>query len=205
MLLERFDKVAYVDIDVHHGDGVQWIWYDDTRALTCSIHQDGRTLYPGTGGVEETGKDYTAINVPLAPGTSGDVWLWAFEEVIMKGLSKFAPGAIVLQMGTDAHRLDPLARLNLRVQDWLVAIKMVKSFGVPIVAVGGGGYNLTTVPRMWVAACLTLTGQPIPETLPTELAEKWNVSAFLDSEEGDQNLGREEAEGVVRWHRRFGS
>ncbi len=75
ILRDRFDRVAYVDIDVHQGDGVQWIFYEDPTVLTCSIHEDGRTLWPGTGGVEETGVDFTSLNVPVEAGTTADVWL----------------------------------------------------------------------------------------------------------------------------------
>ncbi len=113
ILLERFERVAYVDIDVHHGDGVQWIFYGEPRVLTCSIHEDGRTLFPGTGGLEETGVEFTSFNVPIAARTSGDVWLDAFRQTIPAALEAFGTEAIVLQMGTDAHFLDPLAPLEM--------------------------------------------------------------------------------------------
>ncbi|KAA0238247.1 MAG: hypothetical protein EDM74_07325, partial [Armatimonadetes bacterium] len=123
-----------------------FVW-DDPSVLTCSIHEDGRYLYPGTGAVEETGPAYAAVNVPLPPGTTGDTWLWAFEQGILPALEAFAPEALVLQMGTDAHFLDPLAHLNVAAQDWLEAVRLVKEAGLPIVALGGGGYSLDTVPR----------------------------------------------------------
>lgn len=199
ILRERFERVAYVDIDVHHGDGVQWLWYDDPSVLTCSIHQDGRTLYPGTGGVEETGAEHSSVNVPMAPGTTGDVWLWAFEEVIMAALRRFQPQAIVLQMGTDAHFSDPLARLQVTAREWTGAVRMVRDFGVPIVAVGGGGYAITAVPRMWAAACLTLCAVQVPENLPEDLDTTWNMPYFFDAPVGSGE-GRDYAESVVRWH-----
>ncbi len=198
ILLEKFERVAYVDIDVHHGDGVQWLWYDDPRVLTCSIHQDGRTLYPGTGFVEETGEAFTSVNVPLWPGTTGDVWLWAFEEGVLPFLAAFEPQAIVLQMGTDAHFLDPLAHLQVSAQEWLRAVDLVKAVGAPIVAVGGGGYNLTTVPRMWAAATLTLAGIAFEDEIPADLAERWEMPRFFDAAlPGPRGIGKEHAEQAV--------
>lgn len=198
VLLEKFERVAYVDIDLHHGDGVQWIWYDDPRVLTYSIHQDGRTLFPGTGFVEETGADFTSINVPLAPGTTGENWLWAFELTALPALERFKPGAIVLQMGTDAHFLDPLGHLQAAAQDWLAVIRHVQALGIPLVAVGGGGYNLTTVPRMWTAATLTLMGIPFEDEIPQDLAEKWNMPYYFDPDPPG-GIGKQEAERVVTW------
>lgn len=198
ILRERFERVAYVDIDVHHGDGVQWIFYDDPTVLTCSIHQDPRTLYPGTGFVGETGVAHTALNVPLAPNTTGDVWLWAFENGIVPALERFRPEAIVLQMGTDSHFLDPIARLLNTALEWVRAVDLVRCLGKPIVALGGGGYDLTTVPRMWVAACLTLAKKSVPECIPEPLAGEWGVDRFFDERApGPTGSGREHAEQVV--------
>lgn len=197
VLRERFARVAYVDIDLHHGDGVQALFYDDPTVLTASIHQDGRTLYPGTGFVEETGAHFTSINVPLMPYTTGDAWLWAFENGILPALSAFEPEAIVLQMGTDPHPFDPLGHLRVSVQHWLGAVERVRDLGVPIVALGGGGYNLSTVPRMWVAAILTLAGLPIPERLPEDLGAEWDAPTYLDADP-PTGSGWEDAQFVVR-------
>jgi acetoin utilization protein AcuC len=199
ILLERFDRVAYVDIDVHHGDGVQWIYYEEPRVLTCSIHEEGRTLFPGTGFVEETGAEFSSLNVPVMAYTTGDVWLDAFERGILPGLERFQPQAIVLQLGTDTHRDDPLGHVKSDVQSWVTAVRRVMEFKVPIVAVGGGGYNLTTVPRMWAAACLTLGGVEFEDRIPPDLAEAWGMPTFFDPEPEAQGIGREYAEGVVDW------
>jgi len=198
VLRERFDRVAYVDIDVHHGDGVQWMFYDDPHVLTCSIHESGRSLFPSTGWVEETGEAFTSLNVPLERDTTGDVWLWAFREGILAALEAFRPEAIVLQMGTDAHVLDPLGHLRVGVEDWWCAVRLIRDFGVPIVAVGGGGYNLTTVPRMWVGAILTLLGRPIPTTIPDEIPAEWGLPSFFDREAAGEGLRREEAEATIQ-------
>jgi acetoin utilization protein AcuC len=198
ILRESFDRVAYVDIDVHHGDGVQGIFYDDPTVLTCSIHQDGRTIYPGTGFVDETGADFSAINVPLAPGTTGDAWLDAFDQTIIPAIRAFRPGAIVLQMGTDAHFQDRLGHLRLTAQEWLQAVAAVRSLGLPVVALGGGGYTLTTVPRMWAAACLTLGKIEFGDALPSDLVDELEVDRFFDAEPPlPRDQGRVQAERVV--------
>jgi acetoin utilization protein AcuC len=200
ILLERFEKVAYVDIDVHHSEGVQWLWQHDPRVLVCNIHQDGRTLFPGTGFPDDRGEHFTIINMPVAPGTSGDVWLWAFEHAILPALERFDPQAIVLQMGTDSHWLDPLARVENSAQEWLAAVEGVQKLGKPIVALGGGGYNLTTVPRMWAAACLTLAGLEFENAIPADLAEAWGTPTFFDPEPLEpRGCGRLHAEQVVEW------
>lgn len=183
ILRERFERVLYIDIDLHHGDGVQWLFYDDPSVVTLSIHQDGRTLYPGTGFVDETGADFSSINIPLPPRTTGEVWLHAFSTVIPLVLERHQPQAIVLQMGSDPHRLDPLGHLECLAQHWVEAVRLVRDTGLPIVAVGGGGYNLTTVPRMWVAAILTLSGIPVPESVPDSIPAEWGMTTFFDSDD----------------------
>lgn len=199
ILRDRFDRVAYVDIDLHHGDGVQWLFYDDPSVLTCSIHQSGRTLYPGTGFVEETGAEFTSVNVPLAPHTAGDAWLWAFEHSVLPALEQYAPQAIVLQMGCDPHFDDPLGHLDVSVQHWLGAVSRVRDLGLPLVALGGGGYQKANVPRMWTGAVLTLLGRDVPEIQPAGVDDDLAGRPFLDPEPLDPSpsSARSEAEGVV--------
>ncbi|MBS1719081.1 MAG: acetoin utilization protein AcuC [Armatimonadetes bacterium] len=180
VLRDRFARVAYVDIDVHHGDGVQWIFYDDPSVLTISIHEDGRTLWPRTGGTEETGRLFSSFNIPLEAKTTGDVWLWAFKETAIPALRAFQPEAIVLQMGVDTHFADKLGHLNNTAQEWLEAVIAIKELGVPIVALGGGGYTITNVPRMWAAACLTLSDIPFDHAVPADLAEAWDMPRYFD-------------------------
>lgn len=180
VLKERFDRIVYVDIDVHHGDGVQAIYEHDPKVLTCSIHQMARGFYPGTGRVEESSVDYSAVNVPLPPETTGDTWLWAFREGILPVIERFQPQALVLQLGTDAHFSDPLARLLVTAQEWREAVADLAKFGLPTVALGGGGYNLQSVPRMWVGAVLVLSGLPVPELVPAPFGELWGMPRFDD-------------------------
>lgn len=198
ILRERLDRVAYVDVDVHHGDGVQWIYYEDPTVLTCSIHETGRTLFPATGFEDENGPCWTSLNVPLEPHTSGDVWLWAFRETVLPALEHFRPQAIVLQMGTDTHFSDPLGHLEVSAQEWLDSIRALQAIGLPIVALGGGGYNLSTVPRMWACAVLTLSNIPFSNDIPNELAEDWGMASFFDPEpHSGRGRGRVEAERIV--------
>ena len=189
ILRERFGRVAYVDIDVHHGEGVQWIFYDDANILTASIHEDGTTLYPGCGFVDETGVDFSALNVPVKAKTSGDVWLRAFEQGILTGIERWQPEAIVLQLGADTHYLDRLGHIRSTQNYWLTAVKHIAALGLPIVALGGGGYNMTTVPRMWTSAVLTLAGLPFDDQIPDHLAAEWGVKTFSDPE-GSVELGQ---------------
>jgi acetoin utilization protein AcuC len=198
ILRERFDRIAYVDIDLHHGDGVQALFFDDPTVMTCSIHETGRRLYPGTGFVEERGAGDTAVNVPLEPFTTGDVWLWAFENGIMPALRRFEPQAVVLQMGTDPHFLDPLGHLQVAAQEWLEAVKMVQSLGLPTVAVGGGGYELSCVPRMWASAVMTLSSVPYDDAIPTTVPREWGMGSFQDMGlPMPRNQGKAEAERAV--------
>lgn len=198
VLRERFDRIAYVDIDLHHGDGVQALFFDDPTVLTCSIHETGRRLYPGTGFVEERGAEDTSVNVPLEPFTTGDVWLWAFENGILPALRRFGPQAIVLQMGTDPHFLDPLGHLQVAAQEWLEAVRLVQSIGLPIVAVGGGGYDLTCVPRMWASAVMTLSGVTFSDSIPSSVPNEWGMRTFADPElPQPRDQGRADAESAV--------
>jgi len=198
ILRERFDRVAYVDIDVHHGDGVQWIFYDDPSVLTCSIHEEGRTLFPGTGGLDETGAEFSSFNVPMQARTSGDVWLEAFLNTIPAAVEAFGAQAVVLQLGTDTHVLDPLGHIRCAQQHWLAAVSEVRSWNLPTVAVGGGGYNLLTVPRMWTSACLTLGDVPYDDKVPEDLAAQWQMPTFADHDIHEEGIGFAYAEQVVR-------
>lgn len=182
-LRRKYARVAYVDIDVHHGDGVQELFYSDPSVLTVSLHESGKTLFPGTGFVTEIGEAEGkgfSVNLPYAPGTTGDVWLEAWREGVLPILKAFEPEAILLQLGTDAHYLDPLAHVCLTAQEWLEAVKDVKALDVPIVAVGGGGYNMTTVARMWTLAAAELAGIELKDATPSTYAFRRDVPTLTD-------------------------
>lgn len=177
-------RVAYVDVDTHHGDGVQAFFYDDPRVLTISLHESGRYLFPGTGFTSEIGSGDalgTALNVPLEPGTPGDVWLDAFDAVVPDALDVFAPEILVTQLGCDTHDTDPLAHLSLVTDDYMqVAARLHRlahdHAGGRWVAVGGGGYQaVRVVPRAWTIYFAELAGIELPHEVPWDwmhLAER---------------------------------
>lgn len=152
------ERVLYLDVDVHHGDGVQWIFYDEPRVVTLSLHQSGRYLYPGTGFEDETGSGRargTAANVPLLPMTGEADYLWALERSLTELAAAFRPTLLVTQLGADTHWGDPLANLGLTMPAYPVMAKLIhetaRTFcGDRWVATGGGGYQYdTVVPRVW--------------------------------------------------------
>lgn len=185
VLKQKFRRIVYVDIDVHHGDGVQWLYYRDPQVLTISIHETGLFLFPGTGNPEEIGDEegrgYSA-NIAVGHYSDDETWWWAFQQVIPTLFNWFRPEVVVLQMGADPHFSDPLAHLSLTTQGWLRAVQWIMQQGVPIVALGGGGYSLSSVARMWTMALAVLKGQPVPERIPPQFALYEQVQTLSDPE-----------------------
>jgi acetoin utilization protein AcuC len=194
-LQRKFARVAYVDIDVHHGDGVQELFYDDPSVLTISLHESGDYLFPGTGYTYEVGEGAGvgySVNLPFAPYTTDDIWLEAWRASALPILKAYDPDAILLQLGTDTHEFDPLAHLCLTAQGWLEAVRDVQALGKPIVAVGGGGYNLTTVPRMWTLAVTTLAGIAVHDTVPETYADRDRIPTLTDHHTPQVNFRQSE-------------
>ncbi|HLL09053.1 MAG TPA: acetoin utilization protein AcuC [Nocardioidaceae bacterium] len=169
-------RVGYVDLDVHHGDGVQAVFYDDPRVLTISLHESPLTLFPGTGYPSETGgvdAAGSAVNVALPPGTGDAGWLRAFSGVVPPLLRQFAPDVLVTQQGCDSHRVDPLAHLELSVDGQRAAYQQIHGLAHELcegrwLATGGGGYAIVdVVPRSWTHLLATVSGRPLDETLAT--------------------------------------
>src|SRR3954468_5163613 len=142
------ERVAYVDVDVHHGDGVQQVFYDDPRVLTISLHETGQMLFPGTGFPEESGgpeAEGSAVNVALPPGTSDAGWLRAFHAVVPPLVREFRPSVLVSQQGCDSHTEDPLAHLMLIVDGQRASYLALHELAHEVcdgkwLALGGGGY-----------------------------------------------------------------
>lgn len=184
-LLDRGAKrVAYVDIDAHHGDGMQALFYNDPRVLTLSIHETAETLFPRvTGFTEEVGEGdgfgFNA-NLPMAPGSSNAVYAEVFEAAFLPLLYAFDPEYILLQVGADAHFQDPLAHLCLTTQGWLSLAQSVLALGKPLVALGGGGYNVRTVARLWTLLYGVLSGQTFAEDVPAAYAQEWKIARLHD-------------------------
>ena len=176
------ERVVYVDLDVHHGDGVQAIFWNDPRVLTISLHESGRTLFPGTGFPAESGGPAAAgmaVNVALPAGTGDAGWLRAFEAIVPPLVQAFEPDLLVSQHGCDGHLLDPLAHLRLTVDGQRSAYAAVHELahrysGGRWVCVGGGGYeHVQVVPRAWAHLVGIAVGMPVdPATpIPTAWAE----------------------------------
>lgn len=145
-------RVAYIDIDAHHGDGVQNAFYDTDQVMTISLHERGETLFPGTGFVNEIGEGMGrgySINIPLNPGTDDDLYVWVFEEIVPSLIKKFKPDIVVAQLGFDTHKSDPLANLSLTTNGYCKVFGKIISFSPYLIVLGGGGYNLSNVARGW--------------------------------------------------------
>jgi acetoin utilization protein AcuC len=175
LLDHGFSRIAYVDVDVHHGDGVQAAFYDDPRVLTISLHQHPMTLWPGTGWPGEYGKGEGAgyaVNVPLPPGTGDSGWLRAFHAVVPSLLGAFRPQLLLTQCGVDTHAEDPLANLGLTVDGHREIYRRFRELagefaGGKWLAVGGGGYGLfRVVPRSWTHLIATVLDRDVEANRP---------------------------------------
>ena len=182
--LRRGLRVAYVDVDAHHGDGVQDAFFDDDRVLTISVHESGRYLFPGTGFVGEqgqgSGRGYS-VNVPLFPYTGDDVYLDAFKQVVPPLIRAFAPDVLVTQLGIDSYHSDPLTHLQLTTMGFVEVIREFAALGLPWLATGGGGYDLMAVARAWTLAYGVMLGEEWPDTLPREFALEHGIGHLRDS------------------------
>ncbi len=160
-LVRKGKRVAYLDIDAHHGNGVQDAFYSTDKVLTISLHESGETLYPGTGFEKEIGDDAGRgynVNIPFRAGTDDEVYLFAFEAVVPPLIERFSPDVLVAQIGGDAHRDDPYANLNLTSNGYERAIEWIKGFSPKLLVLGGGGYNVFKTASLWTIAWATLCG-----------------------------------------------
>ncbi|MBC3760422.1 acetoin utilization protein AcuC [Quadrisphaera sp. RL12-1S] len=186
-LLERgARRVAYVDLDVHHGDGVEAAFWDDPRVMTLSLHESGRTLFPGTGWPEETGgpgAEGSAVNVALPAGTSDAGWLRALHAVVHPLVRAFRPEVLVTQHGADAHAQDPLANLAVSVDAQRAAARSLHDLAHEVcggrwVATGGGGYDVVdVVPRVWSHLLGIAAHAPVPPSTPVPTGWREFVTA----------------------------
>ncbi len=189
-MIEQDLRVFYVDIDVHHGDGVQAGLYDTDRAMTVSIHESGQWLFPGTGGPDETGNgagDGYSVNIPLAPYTDDQLWHEAFDAIIPDLARAFEPDLIFTQLGIDTHRNDPLAHLSLTTQGHNLAVQkfaqLADEIECPWISVGGGGYDMSAVARAWTMDLATMAEVELPETVPESFVSLENLTTFRDESE----------------------
>jgi len=168
------ERVAYIDIDVHHGDGTQWIFFEDPRVLTCSVHETGRYLFPGTGAMAERGigaAEGTSINVPLPPYSGDRPYVRAIEEVIAPAVLEFDPQVIVTQDGADPHHADPLAHLQVTMPAFPRAYRALHQLAREAadgrwLALGGGGYTYEVVPRAWTLLFAEMLDAELDDAIP---------------------------------------
>ena len=187
LLRQGHQRIAYLDLDVHHGDGVQAAFYDDPRVLTVSVHQTPLTLFPGTGFPEETGAPGpalgSAVNLALPNGTDDSGWLRAFDAVVPAVLRAFRPEILVTQCGCDSHHEDPLADLALTIDGQRAAYRAVHDLAHEIcggrwIVLGGGGYGLVRcVPRAWTHLLAEVGGDPLDPHTEIPLAWREHVAA----------------------------
>ena len=175
-------RVAYVDVDVHHGDGVERCFWDDPRVLTVSLHETGRVLFPGTGYPDDIGgsdAQGTAVNIAFPPGTRDAGWLRGFHAVVPPLLRAFEPDVLVTQHGCDSHALDPLAHMALSLDGQRTAYEALHDLAHQVadgrwVAVGGGGYEVVdVVPRAWAHLAAIAAHRPVEPAAP--VPEAWQA------------------------------
>lgn len=186
-LLDAGMRVAYVDIDCHHGDGVQHAFYDTDAVLTVSLHESGAFLFPGTGYPQEVGagrgRGYS-LNLPLYPYTADDAYLWALREGAMPVLDRFRPDVLVTQLGIDSHFRDPITHLALTAQGHAAAVAELERLRVPKwLALGGGGYDLQAVARAWTLDFAIMSEQRLPPEIPQPYRAAHGVSSLYDPDE----------------------
>ncbi|MGH2681540.1 MAG: acetoin utilization protein AcuC [Actinomycetota bacterium] len=212
LLREGAERIAYVDVDVHHGDGVQAIFWGDPRVLTISIHQYvPGWFFPGTGAASERGgpgAEGSAINVPLPPETGDDAWLDAFRAVVPSAVERFEPDVLVTQLGCDTHATDPLAQLRLTTRAYRECAVELHTLAHRAadgrwVATGGGGYQWArVVPRAWTLAFAEMTGTlaDLPDELPEGFIEEAERRAGgeVPATFSEPDLGPGRADGQAR-------
>lgn len=199
LLDQGVEKVAYIDVDVHHGDGVEQIFYDDPRVLTISVHETGQMLFPGTGFPGDTGgpnAEGTAVNLALPPGTADPGWLRAFHAVVPPLVREWQPTILVTQQGCDSHQDDPLAHLMLSVDGQRASYAALHDLAHEVcqgrwVATGGGGYSVVdVVPRAWTHLLAIASGRPVDPATQTPAAwrdlvrERLGVAAPYEMTDG---------------------
>lgn len=174
-LLARGRRVLYLDLDAHHGDGVQEAFYDSDQVLTISLHESGIYFYPGSGFEDEigegAGKGYS-VNIPLLAHTDDAIYMKAFDEVAYPLIAAYDPDIIITQIGADTFRTDPLTNLEITTHSYCDIMNKLKALKIPWVALGGGGYDLINTARAWTLAWATMNGLELNPRLPPSFIAK---------------------------------
>jgi acetoin utilization protein AcuC len=211
-LIEEGKRVVYIDIDAHHGDGVQEAFYNTDKVLTISLHESGYTLFPGTGHEDEIGVGEGmgySVNVPFPPMTDDESYLWAFEEIVPPLVKGFGPDVVVTQLGVDTFYDDPLTNLRLSIYGFEKVVRRIKDLAPRWVALGGGGYEISNVARAWTLAWAVMNEVDLAESLPECYQEKAGRLGLREknlrgepppSSPGLEDSFRKEIERVVEYH-----
>lgn len=182
-LLKYHARVLYIDIDVHHGDGVEEAFLTTDRVMTCSFHKYGGGFFPGTGDVLNVGRgpgQYYAVNVPLKDGIDDRTYYDLFRPVIDRIMEAYQPEAVVFQCGADSLNGDKLGVFNLSIRGHAACLEYVKKFGLPMLVLGGGGYKISNVARCWAFETGTVLGADMDDKMPpNEYSEYFGPSASL--------------------------
>ncbi len=181
LLQAGYERIAYLDIDAHHGDGVQALFYEDPCVLTISLHESGQYLFPGTGFPDEVGAGLglgTALNLPLMPSTGHKSYLQIFDACVPTVLKHFAPQVMVVECGADAHSRDPLAHLQLTSHTFAELFLRILELADDCVDGSilmhlGGGYDLDVTSRVWAILALMVQGMSLPEQVPRAWHSRW--------------------------------
>lgn len=168
-------RVAYVDIDAHHGDGVEAAFYSTDAVLTVSVHESGEWLFPGTGAPTDIGEGRGrgfSVNVTLPPSAGDELFLKALDEVVEPVVKEFAPDILVTQLGVDTFETDPITHLRLTTGGFEKAISRFRKMKLPWVALGGGGYDIGNVARAWALAWAIMNDAEAPNIIPEEFMRR---------------------------------
>jgi len=211
-LIEQGKRVVYIDLDAHHGDGVQKAFYNTDTVLTISLHETGYTLFPGTGHEDEIGEgkgEGYSVNIPFPPFTGDENYLWAFEEIVPPLVKGFGPDVVVTQLGVDTFYNDPLANLHLSMVGFEKVVRRIKDLAPRWVALGGGGYEISNVARAWTLAWAVMNEVELDESLPESYQEKATRLGIREKNlrgeppplsHGLEGSFRREIERVVEYH-----
>ncbi|KIP07486.1 hypothetical protein PHLGIDRAFT_29985 [Phlebiopsis gigantea 11061_1 CR5-6] len=175
-LLRYHPRVLYIDIDIHHGDGVEFAFYHSNRVMTLSFHKYTGDFFPGTGKLDDNGAGlgkHFCLNVPLQDGIDDDMYLTTFKTVVEDTVTAFRPSAIVLQCGADSLGCDRLGAFNLSIAAHGECVNFVRKYGVPLLVVGGGGYTIKNVSRCWTYETAVLVGASVSDSLPSTIYDSF--------------------------------
>jgi histone deacetylase 8 len=168
-LQTKFERILYIDIDVHHGDGVESAFLYSKRVFTLSFHKEEPGFFPGSGKLGDCGRGkglFHSMNVPLRDGMTGPRYAQVFKDITLQAVNAYQPDCIVLQCGADLLPKDPLGGLNVGIEDVGHCVGVVRSLGLPTLCLGGGGYNPSRTACCWTYLTSILCNVTIPSDIP---------------------------------------